>query len=435
MKINRLYLILFAVLMVFLFMPLMQKEFHIIDVEMPLKNDDLAAPFPEFSLKNYQSGAMQAQSEKYLSEHYGFRDYTIRLYNQYLYTFYKRTCNDFFKPGKNDWMYYLPGVLDYYGKEAPKYFKNNDAAIESFEEEIARMNELRSILKNDYGIEFLSFMAPDKAFIYPEYLPDMERDTSLVIPSEYFSRRLQETGFPNINMTAWFKEIRDTTTMELFKPMDSHWEYMGAFGYDSLFRFMNSLNDFGIPKTKIGKITKTVTEERQDDEQTLNLLFRTWRHTNNYKAEVIVEDDSTSRKPKVLFVGDSFIFAMENHYPFRKVLGGKEIWFYYDLVWSGFDKKELKLSKINKLKSVLNADFVVFYSVGHSWWNGTGSFVNDILNDIKDPEKVEVAKMMIEVENKPWMMENIREKAKERGITEQEMLELDAKWIIENKNR
>ena len=416
--------------MVFLFLPLAQ------NCELkPLKNVTLDAPFPKLTLNTYQSGTFQAQSEKYLSEHYGFRDFTIRLYNQYLYTFYKRTCNDFFKPGKDGWMYYLPGVLDYYGKEAPKYFKNNDDAIAIFEEEISKMNELRSILKDDYGIEFLSFMAPDKAFIYPEHLPDMERDTSIVIPSEYYSRRFKEIGFPNVDMTAWFKQIKDTTTMELFKPMDSHWEYMGAFGYDSLFRFMNSLNDFGIPKTKIGKITKTVTEERQDDEQTLNLLFRTWRHTNNYKAEVIVTSDSTSRKPKVLFVGDSFIFAMENHYPFKQVLGGKEIWFYYDLVWSGFDKKELKLSKINKLKSVLDADFVVFYSVGHSWWNGTGAFVNDILNDIKDPEKVKVALKMIEVENKPWLMESIREKAKEKGITEQEMLELDAKWIIQHENR
>ena len=135
----------------------------------------------------------------------------------------------------------------------------------------------------------------------------------------------------------------------------------------------------------------------------------------------------------MLFVGDSFIFAFENHYPFKKVISGKEIWFYYDMVWSGFNKKELKLNKINKLKSVLNADYVVFYSVGHSWWKGTGTFVDDILRDIKDPEKVRVAQMMIEIEKNPEWMESIRAKAKDKGITEQEMLELDAKWILEHK--
>lgn len=380
----------FSLLMMVLFLPLLQSETGFFKFQ-PLKNDLLDAPYPKLTLTDYKSGTFQTQSEKYLSEHYGFREFTIRLYNQYLYTFFKKTCNDFFMPGKHGWMYYRPGVLDYYGKEATKHISSNDEAIEKFEAEIARMHELRSLLKNGYGIEFLTFMAPDKAFIYPEHLPYMDRDTSIVIPSEYYSRRFKETGFPNVDMTAWFKKIKDTTSMELFKPMDSHWEYMGAIGYDSLFRFMDSLNDFGMPKTKIERITKTVTTERQDDEQTLNLLFRTWRYTNNYKADVSVTCDSTTRKPKVLFVGDSFIFALESQFPFKEFLADKEIWFNYDEVWKGFEKEKCKIQDINKLKSVLDADFVVFYSVGHSWWNGSGSFVTDILNDIKDPEKVKEA--------------------------------------------
>lgn len=434
MKNDKSYIFLFAVLMVFLLLPSAQKEFGVFKIKK-LKNDDTYDLVPKLTLNNYKSGTFQAQSEKYLASHYGFREFTLRLYNQYLYTFYKKTKKDFFMPGKDGWMYYRPGVLNYYGQDAKTYYSSNDEAITKWEEEISRMNELRSILKNDYGIEFLSFMAPDKAYIYPEHLPDMEMDTTVVKPADYFTKRLKEIGFPNINMTPWFQKIKDTTTMELFKPMDSHWEYMGAVGYDSLFHFMDSLNNFGIPKTRIERITKTVTKERQDDEQTLNLLFRTWRHTNSYKAEVSVTCDSTTRKPKVLFVGDSFIFAFEYHYPFKKVLGGKEIWFYYDLVWAGIEKETRNIKKINKLKSVLNADFVVFYSVGHSWWKGTDKFATDILADIKDPEKVKLALTMIEIENKPWMMQDIRKKAKEKGITEQEMLELDAKWIIKHENR
>ena len=421
-------------LMVFLFLPLAQKETNIIDFRN-LKNVELKAPYPKLTLGNYKSGTFQAQSEKYISEHYGFREFTIRLYNQYLYTFYKKTCNDFFMPGIDGWMYYRPGVLDFYGREATKHFSSNEKAINRFEAEISRMQELRSILKDKYGIEFLTFMAPDKAFIYPEHLPYMEHDTTMVIPSEYYSRRLKETGFPNVDMTAWFKMIKDTTSMELFKPMDSHWEYMGAYGYDSLFRFMDNLNNFGMPKTRVERVTKTVTTERQDDEQTLNLLFRTWRHTNNYQAEVSVKTDSTSRKPKVLFIGDSFIFALENHFPFKKVLANKEIWFYYDEVWMGLNKKKYRINEINKLKSILNADFVVFYSVGHSWWQGTNNFAKDILADIQDPEKIKLALTMIEMENKPELMSMIREKAKTKGISDQKMLELDAKWVIEHENR
>ncbi len=434
MKKRSLYYYLFAVLMVLLLAPLLQYKFDIIGVKK-LKNFTPQAPEPELTFDSYRSGKFQAQSEKYLSERYGFRPVTIRLYNQYLYTCYKKTCSAFFTPGKDGWMYYRPGVLDYYGLEAPKHLKSREKAIEGFEYEIGQMNELRSILKNDFGIEYLTFIAPDKAFIYPEHLPDMDRDTSIMNPADYFSRRLKETGFPNVDMTAWFKKIKDTTTMELFKPMDSHWEYMAAIGYDSLFRFMDSLNNFGIPKTHVERITKTVTSEKQDDEKTLNLLFRNWWHTNSYTAEVSVTTDSTTRKPKVLFVGDSFIFALESQFPIKQVLKDKEIWFYYDDVWAGFDKKTYRLKDINKLKSVLKADFVVYYSVGHQWWSGTGRFTDDILRDIKDPKKVAIAQMMIEMENKPYLMQEIKKKAQDRGVSVEKMLELDAKWIIEHKNK
>ena len=74
------------------------------------------------------------------------------------------------------------------------------------------MKKLRSILK-EYDIEFLMFIAPDKAYIYPEYLPDQKFDTTTINARKYYDRRLKEEGFPNIDMTEMF--IKQETWLEI----------------------------------------------------------------------------------------------------------------------------------------------------------------------------------------------------------------------------
>ncbi|MBO4573704.1 MAG: hypothetical protein J5708_00055 [Bacteroidales bacterium] len=403
---------------------------------LKLKNDPQKAHKPELTFTNYCKGSFQSQVDEYLKENYATRAICIRTVNQYNYWFdNKKTCTGFMLPGKDNWMYYRPGVLDYYGKEGPTHFKTDFELRNYIDNQVDMLNELRGILRNDYGIELLSFIAPDKPFIYPEHLPDMERDTTMVNAGDYFAQRFAETDFPNIDMKPWYKAIADTSQRLLFMPMDSHWQYASVFGFDSLFRLMNSLNDFGIPQMKINGIKTSRYKGRQDDEATLNLLFKIPNHTPLYTADISVISDSTSRKPKVLFVGDSFIFAYEWLIPKKELTSYYENWFYYDNVYKGFNKAKYKLKDINKLRSVLNADFIVVYSVGYQWYHGTRGFVEDVLSAIKDPYQVEVAKTMNRIESDEEWMQKIREKAQDKGVSVERMLELDAQWVVEHKNK
>lgn len=422
--------------MAFLLLLLVQTQWQPIKLDrLALKNDPKDAEKPQLTFKSYKDGSFQEQTEKYLRERFAFREFGIRTYNQYAYSLWRKSCNEFFFPGRDHWMYYRPGVLDYYGREASKFFDSDDDLNEYVDHQVDMLNELRSILKEDFGIELLTFIAPDKAFVYPEHLPRMTHDTTVGVPAQRFTQRFKEIGFPNIDMTTWFSAIADTSSRLLFMPMDTHWTFSSAYGYDSLFRLMDSLNGFGIPRMKINYIAEEPYPGRQDDEATLNLLFKVKNNTPAYRADISVEADSTSRKPRVLFVGDSFIFAFEGLIPRKELISYYENWFYYDKVYKGFDKKEYKINEINRLRSILNVDYVVVYSVGYQWCRGTNGFVEDALSSIKDPEKVEVALLMNEMEAKPALMEMIQEKAESRGVSVEEMLELDAKWIIENEEK
>ena len=155
-----------------------------------LKGKTDKVELPKLGFKNYSDGSFQKQFDAYLTQNFGFREWTLRLYNQYLWTCYRKENVDHILPGKDTWMFYKHHVDDYYGQEMYRWQKTTEIALERYEREIRLMKKLRGVLK-EYGIEFLMFVAPDKAFIYPEYLPDQEFDTTTINARKYYVNRFK----------------------------------------------------------------------------------------------------------------------------------------------------------------------------------------------------------------------------------------------------
>lgn len=376
MKNKKIHIILFAILLTFLWLPLLQEQFDIVKIN-PLKGFTEKTEKPELTYKSYYEGKYQAQLEKYVSENFGFREDVIRIYNQYVWSFFNKTYIKFLVPGEDNWLYYFGAVKDYYGTEQYSAFSSAESAKDYFDKSTTMMCQIRNILK-DYGIEFLSFMAPSKVYVYPEFLPKEEKDTTTVNSMEYYSKALADMNFPNIEMTSWYRNMRDTFDYPVFPKMDNHWQFTAVYGFDSLFRFMNSLNDFGIPKIKYSK-PEPYDLKVQNDEASLNLLFPVRNKNIDYKLNVEVECDSSCRKPKVLFVGDSFIWALHEQLPWKDILEDVEVWFYEDDVFKGFDLIHSKRKDVNILRSIMRADYVVFYSSGHQWYKATYDFAEQAL--------------------------------------------------------
>lgn len=492
MKRKALYTLMCVVVVICLCIPTLQKDFRIIKVK-PLNGVSVEVPRPKLTFKAYTTGTFQQNYEKYLSKNFGFREPLIRLYNQYAWSFYHKNFNIFFIPGKENWIFYLPSVNDYYGEGQQKRFGTKEKALEFIDNEVMMMCALRDSLHH-YNTEFLSFIAPDKSFIYPEYLPTAgrKRDTTAINIAETFSDKLEENGFPNINMTKWFIQIKDTIDYQLFKKMDFHWDFSAVFGYDSLFRMMSKLNGMNIPQIRIDSLTTYIDEDLQTDEKMLNLIYHIKDTTVQHRAHVSVNCDGC-QKPKVLFVSDSFIWSFNSQLPVKELLDHEEIWYYDTTSYDGFKSEKQSLENINRLRRVFRADYVVYGACNFNWDNGTMGFAKRILNDLNDRDNVKIALTMNDIEadsiwmqslliqsvlmskpleevltleannvinNEPLLrdntqvseealfnakvvkmkeslrnnreaMENIRQKAKQRGLTTEEMLELDAKWIIE----
>ena len=166
---NRICTILCLLTMMGFVLVFVQERWHPFRLK-PLAGVTFKTERPELTLKDFVSGTYQSDAEQYSRENFGFREAAIRGYNQFLWSLFHETNCHFIVPGKDGWLFYKEAFNDYYGIEPIHFYKTYDRAREWARKDVRMMNKLRYLLK-DYDIEFLCFMAPNKAEIYPEYLP------------------------------------------------------------------------------------------------------------------------------------------------------------------------------------------------------------------------------------------------------------------------
>ena len=363
--------------MVLLFLPMLQA--HVLQIPLkPLNGATLETEKPQFELESYRSGDYAKQEEAYLSQHFGFREPVVRLYNQYLWSCYKKTYAHDVMAGKRGWLYTPESVRDYYGTEMHRWQHSPEAARQRYDREIRYMNRIREILKEN-DVELLAFIAPEKSFLYPEYLPDGERDTTTFNACAYFWHRLNETGFPCINMTPWFEQMKDTVGYPLIPQTGAHWVFPAVYAADSLFRFMGDLKGIELPRLKIGTLHESDNHGADNDlEQLLNLTLPIRKHYGySPTAEITVVSDTATVKPKVLFIGNSFMWGITNQVPMLEVFDDMEFWYYFSTAYTG-DPLEPHGAVVdyNLLEKLLDFDYIVWFTTGNQLNKGTMGFAN-----------------------------------------------------------
>lgn len=392
-------IVLFALLGILAFLPMAQEHLHLFDLKQ-LVGVMVEAKKPELTKENYVSGQYQQQMEAYARQNFGFHESIIRLYNQYLYDFYRKTYNEEIIPGRDGWFYYQQNVNDYYGTEMYRWQANVDEARATYDREARLMWKLRGVL-HDYDKEFLMFMAPEKGFLYPEHLPKRQIDTTTINARLYYSQKFDEYDFPYIEMTKWFQAIKEADTVPyiLIPQSGAHWSFSSVIAADSLFRFMGSLKNEKLGTLKVGPLRESSEQTKIGDydlENTLN-LWRTVSHKGEklLDAEVTVISDSTTVKPNVLFVGNSYLFRMNYFVPFEDMFSYTDYWFYNSTAYYG-EHYALKRSvwEIDFLQRLMDADYIVWFTTGNQMYKVSYGFVeralmtlcvsDDRVNDVRN---------------------------------------------------
>lgn len=357
------YGLLFVLLMVLLFLPLLQQWFHPFEMK-PLNGVFEPAPVPELTFDNCASGKWQAQVEPYISEHFGFREPVIRLYNQYVYDFFNKAYSEEVAVGKDGWLYQTGCFYQYFGLMNRQYKRTNKEFKDRLDMEVRSLRKIRAILQ-EHGVELMTFTLPVKSYVYPEHLRPHHFEDTLFNAGTYYDRKLTALGFPHINMNPWFEAIRDDYPFTLFYEKGSHWASGAVLGTDSLLRYMETLKGEHFPRVVMGEPYEVPEDQINPQDYDLAKLLNTFRkprqHTPLYEFPVSIAADSATVYPNVLFVGSSYYWYMKDRVPFSKVFSNRDF-MYYNLYYVTDEEQNWhKIDEINTLTELLTHDYIVYF--------------------------------------------------------------------------
>lgn len=356
-------LILFIVLMILLFLPLLQERFQLFKMK-PLKGVYIPSELPELTLKNYSSGHWQKQIEPYISENFGFREFVIRLYNQYVFDFYNKTYSGEVAVGKDGWLYQIDAINQYYGLMNSRHNRTNKQSKEDLDLEVRSLVKIRSILK-EYDVELMTFSLPLKSLLYPEHLRPHQYEDTLFHAAEYLAQLTADKGFPHLYMTPWFQQLRDEYPFTLYYEKGSHWASGAVLATDSVVRYMETLKGEHFPRIVIGDPYEVPEDQIDPKDYDLAELLNTFRlprqHSPLYEFPVSVVIDSNSVYRNVLFSGTSYFWYMTTRVPFSKVFSNWDFFYYNDYYVTDEERRWTDVQQIDMLTELLTHDYVVSF--------------------------------------------------------------------------
>ena len=407
MKKERIPLVLFCVLAVLAFAPMLQEHLHFPRLK-PLAGVTKAVDFPNLTLKDYRNGRYQKQLERYLQYHYGYRPPTIRLYNQYLWDCYRKTfTKSALSIGKEGWFYEPWFVNDYYFGGTYSQQKDSLTLVQEFDLEALRIYQLQHILAR-HGVTLFVCQAPGKDLVYPEYLPENPHPErpKRISARDYYEAKFEAMGINHINMEQWFLQLKDTADFLLFPQKGTHWSNLAAaYAADSIFRYIEDKQHIKMNRLRIGEpYIDKIRKPDNDLESVLNLM-RPLKHLPQHYAKVWVEQVPGARKPKLITVGDSYYWNICNQLPMDSLFSATPYWYYNSTVY--FDSLHHHTQEVDLAEELCSADAVMLIYSSTQLYKMSNDFCRQALiklcyndQEIKDLKSELTEKIKV---NTSWM--------------------------------
>jgi alginate O-acetyltransferase complex protein AlgJ len=231
---------LFAVFMMFLWLPTLDTFLHFDHSSIPGENR-LPAEFPKAKPGSEGFKKFIAGFEAYFNDHFGFRKLLIWSYRCCtFYCFDDQRGHQSVLVGSQGWLYFNEDqMVEHYRGTllfTPDQLEDWKAYLEYYRDWLAQR-----------GIKFLFVVAPDKQSIYPEYLPSWMNKVSPETKLDQFF------AYMKTNSTVDVLDLRQTLLKgrsmgPMYLKTDSHWNLLGGFlTYQSL---MNELAVQHLPGAK-----------------------------------------------------------------------------------------------------------------------------------------------------------------------------------------
>lgn len=320
---------------------------------------ELAAK-PALTWQSLRDNTYQPALERYLSDHLGFRYWFIRPRNQIAYSIFGEARVQNVLLGKDGILFEESPIQAYLGQDfvGENVVQANVAQLRALQDTLARRGKL-----------LVFAIAPSKARFFSEYLPPKYRN-QWVRPSNYeaYAQQMQASGINLLDFSALLRLWKDTASYPLFTQTGIHWSgYATTLAADTLFRYLEQRGRFDLPDFQSAGLEVSTTPRYTDNDivKAMNLLWNPGVERLAYPIVTFQLPRSSQHQPRLLVVGDSFVYNFIEFYPYLEHLFAPQSHFWYynqEVVWpkpNGEVTGDTQVARLNKRAELAAHDVVL----------------------------------------------------------------------------
>jgi hypothetical protein len=364
--------ILFIIVLLAMFFPLVQWKWKIID-EKPLKGIFTATNTRmNFSWYNWFSGEYQRQNELHINDSIGLRSFFVRVHNQIDFSLFHKANAEDLAVGKFDFLHSPNQINAHLGKDFIGKTK-----IDSV---LYKVQFLQKTLKAK-NINLLLVFAPGKPTFYSENYP-VWIDTSRPTLSNYtyYIDRCKALKIEHIDFNKYFLNIKDSSRFPLYPKCGIHWSFYGAtLATDSILKYIEKVRHIDIPDLRWKNIeTENAKDIDYDCGDVMNLLWRIKGPKMAY-VQFEFEENPKKTKPNVLVVADSYFWNINNMGIPERLFNDYSYWYYNSTAYAkGAPMKGVK--ELNLKQEIERKDVIIILATEVNLYTYGFGFIENAYN-------------------------------------------------------
>lgn len=338
------------VILILFLLPAIQRNWPLLDLA-PLGGASGSHPKQDITLSDWLDGTYQTKTDKYCTDSFGLRSPMVRFVNQLDYSLFGKANAHYVVIGKNNCLYETPYVETYLGMDF-----SSDTEISG---NVRKLNMVRDTLQK-LGVELQVIFAPGKGSYFPEFIPDYYWQYKS--DSTHYDRlryHMDRCDFPYIDLHAWFRSMKDTTSYPLFPLTGIHWSKYGMIiATDSILKAWGHIESAELPRLVYSYGHESTTTEGSDSdvEDGLNLM-QSLPHFKmmypNYHFE-----DSAKEKIRTAVIADSYFWGLFDIGLSTIACDSGEFWYYFKQVYPQYFSTQLTVEQMDLKKAIESKDII-----------------------------------------------------------------------------
>ncbi len=315
---------------------------------------------------------------------------------------------------------------------------------------LSAVKETQDLLKNEKNIDLILMFAPSKEFVLPEYIPDYYSERKgKNLNLDVFIKKCKEKRINYIDFNSILDSLKKSSKYPVYYKKGEHWSYISMIQAGiNMVSYIEKVRRVDMPDIQISSIEVSDTARHFDNDQgdAMNLLFSSSDEKFYYPK--LKFNSSLKHKPRVLAIADCY-YQQFYQSPIADscFFNGGDLWFYNRQSQSKITGYK-NILDIDKFETLNNQEVIIHMITNHNLKDfGFGIF--EELELMVNKSKYEEYKKELELKNKlfneevqkvisriksdkKWL-EQVKNDAKNRGLTTDKMIERTAKYVVNNR--